>query len=125
VRDYGVDYRTGHEIINHFVRASEEADIPASEARAEMLDEAAEDLIGKPLEMTDERLRELLDPQYFVEVHDSKGGVAPSEMARMIADRREALEGARDRHLSRIETLEQAQAAMVGDLEKVCNREGA
>jgi argininosuccinate lyase len=119
VREYGVDYRTGHEIINSFVRASEEAGIPASEARAEMLDEAAEDAIGKPLGMTDERLRELLDPAYFVEVTDSTGGVAPKEMARMIADRREALQAAHDRHLSRIETLEQAQARMVGDLEAV------
>jgi argininosuccinate lyase len=119
VREYGVDYRTGHEIINSFVRASEEAGIPASQARSEMLEEIAEDVIGKPLEMTDERLRQLLDPQYFVEVHDSTGGVAPQEMARMLTDRHEVLQAARARHLSRIETLEQAQAVMVADLEAV------
>ncbi len=116
VREYGVDYRTGHDVIKRFVRASEEAGIPASQARAEMLDEAAEGLLGEPLGMSDERLRELLDPAHFVEITDSRGGVAPQEMARMIADRREALGAARDRHLARIETLEDAQKKMVGDL---------
>ena len=119
VREYEIDYRTGHDIINRFVRASEDAGIPASEARAAMLDEAAEEIIGEPLGMSDERLRELLDPTHFVEVHDSTGGVAPREMARMIADRRETLQAARDRHLARVETLEQAQAAMVADLQEV------
>ncbi|MGC9318174.1 MAG: lyase family protein, partial [Armatimonadota bacterium] len=119
VRDYGVDYRTGHDIVNRFVRASEAAGIPATQARAEMLDDAAEEVLGRKLGMTDERLRELLDPAHFIEVTDSKGGVAPREMARMIADRRERLRAARDRHLARIETLERAQARMVEDLRAV------
>ncbi|MGI5818236.1 MAG: lyase family protein [Armatimonadota bacterium] len=119
VREYGVDYRTGHEIIKRFVRASEGAGVPASQARAEMLEEVAEEVLGRRLGITDERLRELLDPAHFIEVTDSKGGVAPAEMARMIADRQERLETARNRHLARIETLEQAQARMVADLQTV------
>jgi argininosuccinate lyase len=119
VREYEVDYRTGHEIIKRFVRASEAAGIPASQARAEMLEEIAKDVIGRTLGMTDERLRELLDPAHFIEVTDSRGGVAPQEMARMIADRREKLKAAGERHLARIETLEQAQKKMVADLKAV------
>ncbi|MCD6361384.1 MAG: hypothetical protein J7M38_11060 [Armatimonadetes bacterium] len=117
VREYGIDYRTGHEMIKRFVAASREAKIPASQASAAMLDDAAEELIGRKLGMTDERLRELLDPAHFIEVTDSKGGVAPAEMARMIADREDRLQAARDRHLARIEKLEQAQARMIGELE--------
>ncbi len=119
VRAYEVDSRTGHEIIKRFVRASEQAGIPASQARAEMLEEIAKDVIGRTLGMTDERLRELLDPAHFIEVTDSVGGVAPEEMARMIGDRREALKAAGQRHLARIETLEQAQKKMVANLEVV------
>lgn len=119
VREYGVDYRSGHDVIKRFVRASEAAEIPASQARAEMLEEVAEEVIGRKLGMTDERLRELLDPAHFIEVTDSKGGVAPEEMARMIADRRESLRAARERHLARIETLEQAQARLTADLRAV------
>jgi argininosuccinate lyase len=76
-------------------------------------------VIGRTLGMTDERLRELLDPAHFIEVTDSRGGVAPQEMARMIADRREKLKAAGERHLARIETLEQAQKKMVADLKAV------
>lgn len=124
VREYEVDYRTGHEIINQFVRASEEAGIPASQARAEMLEEVAEEALGRKLGMTDERLRELLDPARFVEVTDSKGGVAPHEMARVIADRRGTLQAARERHMARIEALEQAQARMVADLQTMSEQGG-
>jgi len=70
--------------------------------------------------MTDARLRELLDPAYFVKVTNSRGGVAPEETARMIRDRREKLDAACARHRQRIETLENAQKKMVSDLQNLC-----
>lgn len=118
VHTHDVDYRTGHEIVNRFVAASNELGIPAREARAEMLESVAGEVIGRRLGMTDERLRELLSPEHFVEVTDSRGGVAPREMARMMADGREKLQAARDRHEARIAALEQAQARMVADLQQ-------
>ena len=116
VRDHGLDYRTSHEIIHKFVLASREQKIPATKARAEMLDAAAQEVIGKKVGMTDARLRELLDPAHFVKVTNSKGGVAPEEIARMIADRRKELADARSRHINRIETLETAQKRLMADL---------
>jgi argininosuccinate lyase len=115
-RDLGIDYRTAHEIIHTFVLASEGQKIPATEARADLLDAAAEKVLGRKLGMTDARLRELLDPAHFIKVTNSRGGVAPEEIARMIADRREKLASARARHLKRIETLEAAQKRMLADL---------
>lgn len=117
VREYELDYRTAHKIIHRFVLASREAEVPATQARAEMLEHAAEDVTGERLGLTDSCLRELLDPAHFVEVTDSKGGVAPREMARMVADREGKLQAARTRHLARIEKLEQAQARMIADLQ--------
>lgn len=116
VRDYALDYRTAHEIIHQFILASEAQNIPATDARAELLDAAAEKVLGKKLGMTDARLRELLDPAHFICVTNSKGGVAPQEVARMIADRREKLQEARARHLARIERLEQGKEQMLNDL---------
>lgn len=115
-RDYELGYRTTHEIVNEFVLASREQKIPATEAQAELLDEAAQKVLGRKLGMAETRLRELLDPAYFIKVTDSRGGVAPDEVARMIADRRQKLADARARHLKRIETLEQAQREMLSDL---------
>jgi argininosuccinate lyase len=119
VRDYKLGYRTAHEIVNDFVLASREQKIPATEARAELLDEAAQEVLGRKLGMTEARLRELLDPAYFVKVTNSRGGVAPDEVARMIADRRQKLAEARARHLKRIESLENAQKKMLSDLHKL------
>jgi argininosuccinate lyase len=119
VRDHGFGYRTAHDIVKQFVLASETEKIPATEARASLLDEAAEKAVGKKLGMTDARLRELLDPAHFIKVTNSKGGVAPKEVARMIADRREKLTEARARHMKRIETLEQAQQKMLSDLREL------
>jgi argininosuccinate lyase len=41
VRDHGMGYRTAHDIVHRFVVASREQRIPATEARSELLDEAA------------------------------------------------------------------------------------
>jgi len=120
VRDYGIDYRTAHKIVHDFVVESEARNIPASEARTDLLDAAAEEVLGKRVGMAEARLRELLDPVYFVKVTNSRGGVAPEEVARMIADRRSKLEEARARHLKRIETLENAQKRLVSDLGAIC-----
>ncbi len=120
VRDHGIDYRTAHKIVHDFVVASKDQGLPAAEARADVLDAAAQNVIGKKLGMDDARVRELLDPVYFVKVTKSRGGVAPEEVARMIADRREKLKGARARHLERIETLENAQKRLLSDLRAIC-----
>jgi argininosuccinate lyase len=118
VRDHGLDYRTAHDIIHDFVLASEAQKIPATEANAAILDAESEKAIGRKLGMSDARLRELLDPAHFIKVTNSRGGVAPEEIARMIADRRARLAEARDRHVKRIETLEKAQQRMLADLGK-------
>ena len=116
VRDYKLGYRTAHKIVHNFVLASREQKIPATQARTELLDEAAQNMLGRKLGMTDARLRELLDPAHFIKVTNSKGSVAPQEVARMIADRRQQLAQARTRHLKRIEALESAQKRLVADL---------
>jgi len=109
-------YRTAHDIVNEFVLASREQKIPATEARAELLDKAAQNVLGRKLGMAEARLRELIDPAYFIKVTNSRGGVVPAEVARMIANRRQKLADTRARHLNRIEALEQAQQEMLADL---------
>jgi len=121
-RDYELGYRTAHEIVNEFVLASREQKIPATEAQAELLDEAAQKVLGRKLGMAEARLRELLDPAYFARVTNSRGGVAPDEVARMIADRRQKLADLRARHMKRIEALELAQEKMLSDLRDICEK---
>ncbi len=119
VRDYGIDYRTAHKIVHDFVILSKSENTPASQSRAEVLDTAAEAVVGKKLAMTDAKLRKLLDPVHFVAVTKSRGGVAPEEVARMITQRRMKLQEDRARHLKRVEVLENAQRRLLADLKAV------
>ncbi len=119
-RTFGLNYRTAHELVAQFVVESAKQGIPSREASLELFQEAAQEVIKKKLEMTEERLRELLDPVHFVKVTNCRGGVAPKEVARMIADRKQKLSEARARTLARIEGLEQAKQRMLDDLRQMC-----
>ena len=71
--------------------------------------------------MSEEELLRTLDPVHFVEVTNSRGGVAPAEVSRMIAQRKKNLAQSRARHLGRIERLEQAKSKMLSDLKAIRN----
>jgi len=119
VRRDGFDYRTARAIVNMFVIESVQRGIPSREADIDILQAAAQEVVGKKLNMSEQRLREALDPVHFVEVTDSQGGVAPKEVARMIAERRTELNKARARHLDRIEKLEKAKELLISDLKNL------
>jgi argininosuccinate lyase len=121
VKDYDIGYRTAHDIVRKFVIISQEKDILPSEARAKLLDAAAEEVLGRPLKMTDSRVRELLSPENFIKVTDSQGGVATKEVMRMLDDRKEELEQFRIAQVQRIEKLEKAQEKLTSDLESLIN----
>lgn len=112
IRDKGIPCRHAHHIVGAFVGVAEEAGATAYETTGEMLDEAAKRLGDGPLGLTTEEVREALDPVHFVEVTDSLGGVAPTEVERMIEARREDLAQAEERHADRKNRLAQARAAL-------------
>ena len=119
VRRFDIDYRTAHEIVHVFVIASDEKNIPSKEADISEFQKAAQKLIEKELNLSEKELRMILDPMHFVEVTNSQGGVSPSEVGRMIDDRWQKLEQARERHLKRIEKLEQGKSLMLNDLKEL------
>ena len=116
VRDHDMGYRAAHDIVHAFVVESQNQGIPATEASIELLERITVDALGRGLGMTAERLRGLLDPEHFIAVTNSRGGVSRAEIARMLADRRSALAKARARHLQRIEKLEAGQRKLLSDL---------
>ncbi len=87
-RDHGVPFKTSHTIATHLV--AESAKRP-SESRAALLREVSASVLGAPIEYDDAALAEILDARHFVRVRTTRGGPAPSEMARAIAASREAL----------------------------------
>lgn len=111
-RKTGVAYRTAHHITGMLVRIAEEEKVPADQVTAEMLNKAAIKIIGRPLTMDDQEVRQALDPVHFVNVTDSRGGVAPVEVKRMIKDRIKRLEEAKKCQAERVSKLQRAQETL-------------
>lgn len=118
-RHFDLDYRTAHDLVNHFVVESAQRGIPSREASLEIFQEAARAMLNRELDMKESQLRELLDPVHFVEVTTSRGGVSPREVARMIAERRKTLAQARARNLERIEVIEAGRELLLSDLREL------
>ncbi|MCE5178431.1 MAG: hypothetical protein LLF81_04715 [Porphyromonadaceae bacterium] len=121
-RRFKIDPRTGHHIVNRFIHLQEDKKrtlTDYTEADIEVFQMAAKEVLGHELDLSQADLSKLLDPVHFVEVTNSKGGVAPSEVSRMIADRWVQLDAARQRHTDLIKNEESAQQQMLADLEKL------
>ena len=122
VRNNDLDYRTAHEIVNKFVIASKERNIPSNMANLALLETAAKEVVGIRLGISEEILRKALDPINFVNITNSQGGVAPSETTRMLKERRTRMQAARARHLKRIDKLERSKDKLLGDLREIYKR---
>ena len=107
-RKAGLPYRTAHHITGMLVRIAEEEKVPAHQVTPEMLDKAAVKIMGRSLKMNEKEIRQALDPVHFVEAHKSIGGVAPSEVRRMIKDRKKRLEEVEKRQTERVNRLKEA-----------------
>ncbi len=125
VRRDGLDYRTAHDVVQTFILESVRQGLPSHEAKIEILQAAAQEVVGRELSISEGQVRQALDPVHFVKVTNCRGGVAPEEVARMIEVRRKRLAEARARHLARIEKLEQGRAKLLADLKKLCEEPNA
>jgi argininosuccinate lyase len=66
----------------------ENPDVPL----AATLAAASGDLLGVPLEYTEEEIAQIMSPRHFVDVRRTHGGPAPAETARAIAESRQSLD---------------------------------
>lgn len=81
VREHGLAFGTAHAIARRVAEARR--DHPET-GLAAVVAATSQELTGKRLDYTDDRLTQLLSPQHFVEIRTTLGGPAPSETARAI-----------------------------------------
>jgi len=91
-----VPWRVCHAIVAGVVRRLDSEGRTAAEMTPELVDEIAVEITGEKLGLTAEEIAAATDPVSFVNAHDSRGGVAPAEVERMIAGRRSRLDEARE-----------------------------
>jgi argininosuccinate lyase len=86
-----VSYRTAHRIVARAVLLAVEAGRDATAIDAALVDQAAVEMLGKPLKIDAKSIADALDPAKFVEHHAGIGATAPKEVRRMIAAREQVI----------------------------------
>jgi argininosuccinate lyase len=87
-REHGLPFKTSHAVAARFV--GESARRPG-EKPGVLLREITSSVTGRAVEIPDERLEEVLSPEYFVRVRTTPGGPSPVQTTAAIGSSRERL----------------------------------
>jgi argininosuccinate lyase len=114
VKEHGMSYRTGHQILALMMQTVADANIPPSKVKPEVLENAVEKYTGRRIGVTQETLDRLFDAMHCVRERKYRGGAAPERVTEHIAAARGNL--ARDRQfvVTKAETIERARRRLDG-----------
>ncbi|MDU0204632.1 argininosuccinate lyase [Paenibacillus sp. PFR10] len=84
VREEQLSFRTAHSIVSSVVRKALEFGNSKRYLSLELLNDAASEIIGRKLEISEERLKLALNPRNFIHVRKIIGGPNPSEVERAL-----------------------------------------
>ena len=115
VREKGLPWRTAHQIFGIMARLAAARGLRPQDAGPALLDEAAQEYMGRPVGLDEASWQAALDPLTFIRARDGIGGTAPSAVSEAIAESRaclaadnQAIEDARARLGQAADQLEQA-----------------
>jgi len=112
-RETGLPIRVAHAIVGECVHDVWEKGKTAADITSDVVDRAAEKVIGKPLQLNPDLVAAALDPVRFVEAHKSQGAVASVEVERMVEHRRNHdLREAQEWQNERLHLLNEADEAL-------------
>jgi argininosuccinate lyase len=109
VRSHAIPFTAAHTIAARLLKARRER--PGAPLGA-LLAAVSGELLGTPLQYSDEEIARILSARHFVAVRETPGGPAPAETARGIAVSRAALDADRGWLQGRREALARAEAML-------------
>ena len=121
VREKGLSFRTAHRIIGVLVREAIRRKIRPSEINPEMLDDAAREILGKPLKLDSNRLLRALDPMEGIRSRRGIGGVSPEAVRNSLKNRSKNLQQERSRLKKRKGQLLLAEKTLESTVQKICS----
>jgi argininosuccinate lyase len=86
VRNCGLSFRTAHHVVGRLVRNSLEQGIGPLDVTANMVDQAAQESIGRSLGLSNELVQKALDPQAFLSTRVTEGSPNPGAVENMIKE---------------------------------------
>ncbi len=95
VKEHGMSYRTGHQILALMMQTVADNNIPPSKVTANILEDAVEKYTKRRISVTQDVLDKLFDAMYCVRQRKYRSGAAPERVVEHIVAARERLE--RDR----------------------------
>ncbi|MBM2803475.1 MAG: argH [Deltaproteobacteria bacterium] len=121
VREAKLPWRTAHQITAILVRMALERGKKPADVDTAFVDQAAREYIGEPVNLSDDSIREALNPLRAVKARTLFGGTAPTEVKRQIdrcyvqlREDGESLAGKRKKLTEAAEMLEQTIDSIVG-----------
>ncbi|MFQ6074793.1 MAG: argininosuccinate lyase [Candidatus Bathyarchaeia archaeon] len=91
VREVGISFRRAHHVVARLVRIAIEEGKRPGEVTSDMVNRAAEEMLGFPLNLEDDIIRRALDPVEFINTRVTEGSVNPKEVDEMLQDCSEKL----------------------------------
>ena len=91
VVETGLDYRAAHRVVGRAIRLAKERGLTPATLSPALLDEAASELVGRPLGLERRAIAEAMDPARGVAARRGPGGAAPAAVREMIAECRARL----------------------------------
>ncbi len=125
VRTTGLSFRQAHHIVGLLTLTAIKAGKKANEITGEMVDAAAREVIGRPLQLGEATIKLALDPVENVRVRSIIGGPAPEEVARAIDVGRGLIGPDRQRLAQREGQLEQGTAKLAAAVKTLVGEAGA
>ncbi|GIU81878.1 MAG: argininosuccinate lyase [Acidobacteria bacterium] len=116
VRRENLSFRLAHEIVGKAVRKSLELN---STLTIEILQESAEETIGKKLSLDSDELERILSPEHFVEIRKVYGGPAPEEVENSLSAEMQEVEKDKQWLRDKKEKLSRARTKLEEEVDSI------
>lgn len=113
MREHGVDYRAAHEIVGQVVRHLQSQSKTARDITPALISERAQEVLGRPLEVTRDQLAAALDPAALVNARLGTGGAAPARVQEMIAECRTGVEAQSEWAQATAQRIQEAENQLI------------
>jgi len=111
--------RTAHRIVGQAVRIAQQA---SSRLDARLLDQVAQCVIQRPLNLPDHFIAAQLDPQAIVDSRATTGGAAGEQVQSMLTEGRAVVMSHRDWLVAQQGRLVAAEQALIEEARRICQR---
>ena len=116
VRESNLSFREAHHVVGAVVRQALNANLPADAITAEMVNAAATEQTGRPIQLSAESVRICLDPAASVASRSTLGGPAPTLVSQRTAQQLDALMQSKERAADKRQFVAASRVALQAEL---------